>query len=68
MKCLVTGGAGFIGSNIFEELLKRNYSVGVLDNSSIGKTENLRESEKDKAVDKIDVIHQQAVLLSVPVL
>ncbi len=41
MKFLVTGGAGFIGSNIVEELLKRNYSVRVLDNFSTGKRENL---------------------------
>lgn len=41
MRLLVTGGAGFIGSNIVEELLIRNYSVRVLDNFSTGKRENL---------------------------
>lgn len=38
---LVTGGAGFIGSNIVDELLKRGEEVRVLDNLSTGRAENL---------------------------
>ncbi len=38
---LVTGGAGFIGSNIVEELLRRKCRVRVFDNLSTGKAENL---------------------------
>jgi UDP-glucose 4-epimerase len=38
---LVTGGAGFIGSNIVQELLHRGEQVRVLDNFSTGKRENL---------------------------
>ncbi len=38
---LITGGAGFIGSNIVEELLRRGETVRVLDNFSTGRRENL---------------------------
>jgi nucleoside-diphosphate-sugar epimerase len=38
---LVTGGSGFIGSNIVDELLHRNQEVAVLDNLSTGRKENL---------------------------
>jgi len=41
MKYLVTGGAGFIGSNIVKELLNRGEEVKVLDNFSTGKRENV---------------------------
>ena len=43
MRYLVTGGAGFIGSNTVEELVKRGHSVVVLDDLSAGKEENLAE-------------------------
>jgi UDP-glucose 4-epimerase len=41
MRYLVTGGAGFIGSNTVEELLRRGHGVTVLDDLSTGKAENL---------------------------
>ena len=41
MKVLVTGGAGFIGSNLCEYLLAHNYKVVCLDNFATGKIENL---------------------------
>jgi nucleoside-diphosphate-sugar epimerase len=41
MRYLVTGGAGFIGSNTVDELVRRGHSVVVLDDLSSGKLENL---------------------------
>ncbi|MFZ9582885.1 MAG: SDR family NAD(P)-dependent oxidoreductase, partial [Crocinitomicaceae bacterium] len=41
MKILVTGGAGFIGSNVCEALIKRGDHVHCLDNFITGKSENL---------------------------
>ena len=79
--CLVTGGAGFIGSHIVEALVRRGESVRVLDNFCTGKRENLA-SVKDRvelveadlndaaavgrAVAGCDVVFHQAALASVP--
>ena len=41
MKCLVTGGAGFIGSHVIDALLEEKHEVTVLDNFSTGHHENL---------------------------
>ena len=49
MKILVTGGAGFIGSNLVEKLLRdqRVTFVRVLDNLATGSLENIKEFESD---------------------
>jgi UDP-glucose 4-epimerase len=44
MKALVTGGAGFIGSNLVDALLERGDEVVVIDDISTGKRENLDEA------------------------
>ena len=51
MKALVTGGAGFIGSNLVESLVD-NYEVAVLDNFHTGSKDNLATVSKDITVIK----------------
>jgi UDP-N-acetylglucosamine 4-epimerase len=78
---LVTGGAGFIGSNLVEALVKKQERVRILDNLSTGKKANLqpflekvewvegdiRDSKTcQKAVEGIEVVLHQAALPSVP--
>jgi UDP-N-acetylglucosamine/UDP-N-acetylgalactosamine 4-epimerase len=48
MKILVTGGAGFIGSNLVDELLALGYNVICLDNFATGKRNNLAEAIQNK--------------------
>lgn len=50
-KCLVTGGAGFIGSNIVDALVSRGDQVRILDDLSTGKIENLADVR-----DKVELI------------
>lgn len=42
-KILITGGAGFIGSNLCEAMLLDGYEVTCLDNFATGKMENICE-------------------------
>ena len=49
MKILVTGGAGFIGSNLCEELLRLGNQVSCLDNFATGKRENIASLLEDSA-------------------
>ena len=46
MKVLITGGAGFIGSNLSEKLVKLGYKVTVIDNLSTGRLSNLKKIKK----------------------
>ena len=61
MRALVTGGAGFIGSHIVEELLKSGDSVRVLDNFSSGKRENIEHSRGGLEVLEGDLRDVQAI-------
>lgn len=78
---LVTGGAGFIGSHIVEELISRGEKVRVIDNFSTGKRENISQFEgridlidgdiRDLALCRyvlkgVDHVLHQAALTSVP--
>ena len=77
---LVTGGAGFIGSHLSEELLRRGHRVRVVDSLITGKRQNLKHlpavefMEGDladfascvRAVEGIDYVLHQAAIPSVP--
>ena len=52
---VVTGGGGFIGSHIVEELLRRKQDVKVIDNFSTGKRENIREFERSVEIVEEDL-------------
>lgn len=80
-KYLISGGGGFIGSNIAEKLVEAGHTVRILDNFSTGKRENLSALNGkiellegdirsyhivNEAVDGIDYVLHQAALPSVP--
>ncbi len=46
-KCLVTGGAGFIGSHLVDQLLAKDCKVKVLDNLTTGKAENINHNSNN---------------------
>ncbi len=48
MKILITGGAGFIGSHLAEQLLKEGHQVSIVDNLSTGKLENIETFKDNK--------------------
>ncbi len=80
-KCLVTGGAGFIGSNLADALIEKGAKVAIIDNLITGFRENLEEisgdfdfvegdlndcSALDKALEGVEIIFHEAALPSVP--
>ena len=63
MDCLVTGGAGFIGSNLVDALLARGDRVHMIDNLSTGKRANLQSALAHGAtLHEIDMRDAPAVL------
>lgn len=61
-KVVVIGGAGFIGSNITDELVKRGYDVHVIDNLVGGKKENVNKKAKLHIVDIVNIEQIQPII------
>ena len=56
MKSIVTGGAGFIGSNLVDQLVRKGHKVTVLDNFCTGRRSNLfHHTKKNVKIIKIDI-------------
>lgn len=55
MKYVVTGGAGFIGSNIVKLLIKKGHNVSIIDNLHTGNLSRLKEVEDKISFNKIDI-------------
>ena len=59
IKVVVTGGAGFIGSHLTDELVKQGFEVHLIDNLSTGKKENINP----KAIfHKLDICKLQNIV------
>jgi len=80
-KVLVTGGAGFIGSNLADDLIRQGAKVVIIDNLVTGFRENLEEITGDfdfiegdlndpaalkKALEGVEIVFHEAALPSVP--
>ena len=61
IKVLVTGGAGFIGSNLVDALIEKNVEVIIVDNLSTGKIENLNKDAVFIKHDLCFIDHQDFV-------
>lgn len=76
-KVVVTGGAGFIGSHVVDQLLQQGYEVHVIDDLSTGKKENIPDaatlhttsignSEIEKIMEGAEYVFHLAAMPSVP--
>lgn len=80
-RVLITGGAGFIGSNLADELIRQGAKVSIIDDLSTGSIENIDEIRGDfefiegsindnaalaRAIEDVEIIFHQAALPSVP--
>ena len=61
MNFIITGGAGFIGSHLARELLKRNHEVCVVDNLRRGSLENLKDIKEKIDYKKVDILDYESM-------
>ncbi|MBL7086263.1 MAG: GDP-mannose 4,6-dehydratase, partial [Candidatus Cloacimonetes bacterium] len=63
MKILITGGAGFIGSYLAEDLLDKGHFVIIIDNLSTGRLSNIRQIYRDDNLEvHIDTIFNKRLM------
>jgi len=64
MKALITGGCGFIGSHLADELIRLNFQVVVLDNLSTGRTENISQliENPNFSFHEVDIVNFDEIL------
>lgn len=62
-RVLVTGGAGFIGSNLVDMLIENNYDVTIIDNLSTGKAENVNPKSHFAYMDINLTSHDELVMM-----
>jgi len=62
MKYVVTGGAGFIGSNLVDKLIEQQHEVHVIDNFSTGKKENCNLKAIYHTIDIADISHVKSCI------
>ncbi len=77
MNLLITGGAGFIGSTLAQEAIKKKINIAIIDNLSSGKISNLpinvhfynqdiRSCSWDSILQSIDIVFHAAAFVSAP--
>jgi UDP-glucose 4-epimerase len=64
MKALITGGCGFIGSHLADELVKLNFEVVVIDNLSTGRLDNISQliANPNFTFHKLDIVNFDDIL------
>ncbi len=61
MKICITGGAGFIGSNLARRLLKESIDVKIVDNMSTGKIGNMSDTKNSVEFEKISILDAKSL-------
>ena len=64
-KCIITGGAGFIGSHLADLLLEKDFEVEIIDNLSTGRKDNINHLIKKVKFHEFDLSENQNYLTEI---